>query len=200
MQLPRFGLAGIAPTAEDALVRRAAAGDAAAFAELYERHLDRVFRYFYYRLASREDAEDLAEQVFLKAWQAIKGYDCRGAPFAAWLFRIAHNLLADHHRARRSAGQTEELDEELEVEDPDAGPEEVVALQLEARELAEALGKLSEVEQSVIALRFVEGLDHRTVASAIGKSEVATRSIQSRALTRLARILRPSGVEGRSEP
>ena len=180
--------------AEETLVRRAAAGDAEAFADLYERHLDRVFRYLYYRLGHREDAEDLAEQVFLKAWQAIAGYDCRGAPFSAWIFRIAHNLLVDHRRARR---ETEPLDDDLEIEDDEDAPDELVARRLEARELAKALGELSSVEQSVVALRFVEKLDHRSVASIIGKSEVATRSIQSRALARLARVL---GALERREP
>ena len=107
-------LGAASPRADDpevALVRRAKDGDAQAFADLYECHLDQVFRYFYYRLGHREDAEDLTEQTFLRAWQAIGSYDYRGAPFAAWIFRIAHNLLVDHrHRrsptdgARRGAG------------------------------------------------------------------------------------------------
>ena len=175
---------------EVALVRRAKDGDAQAFADLYECHLNQVFRYFYYRLGHREDAEDLTEQTFLKAWQAIGGYDYRGAPFAAWIFRIAHNLLVDHRRRR---SPTEELDEELEVADLAAGPEEVTAQRLEAQELGRALRQLSEVEQSVVALRFIHGLEHRMVARMVGKSEVATRSIQSRALSRLGRILSAAG-------
>jgi RNA polymerase sigma-70 factor, ECF subfamily len=181
------------PRADDpevALVRRAKDGDAQAFADLYECHLSQVFRYFYYRLGHREDAEDLTEQTFLKAWQAIGGYDYRGAPFAAWIFRIAHNLLVDHRRRR---SPTEELDEEIEIADLADGPEEVVAQRLKALELGQALRQLSEVEQSVVALRFIHGLEHRTVARIVGKSEVATRSIQSRALSRLGRILSAAG-------
>ena len=180
----------LADDREAALVRRAKDGDAQAFADLYECHLGQVFRYFYYRLGHREDAEDLAEQTFLKAWQAIGGYDYRGSPFAAWVFRIAHNTLVDHRRRR---SPTEELDEDLEVADPAAGPEEVAAQRLEAQELGRALRQLTDVEQSVVALRFVHGLEHRTVARIVGKSEVATRSIQSRALVRLERILRAAG-------
>lgn len=193
MQLPGAQVVGDLARAEERLIRRASAGDAQAFGDLYERYLERVFRYFYYRLASRQDAEDLTEQVFLRAWQAIRSYDDRGLPFGAWIFRIAHNLLVDHRRAWR---ETEELDDELEIEDESAAPEEVVARRLEARQLATALRELSDVEQSVVALRFVEGLDHRTVARIIGRSEVATRSIQSRALARLERILR-SAERGR---
>lgn len=171
---------------EEALVRRAACGDAQSFADLYERHLDQVFRYFYYRVGRREDAEDLTERTFLKAWTAIRRYDSRGVPFAAWLFKIGRNVLIDHRRSER---ETEHLDEEMEIEDEDAGPEEALARRAEAWELARALRQLSAVEQNVVALRFVQGLDHRTVARIVGKSEVATRSIQSRALARLARIL-----------
>jgi RNA polymerase sigma-70 factor, ECF subfamily len=175
---------------EATLVRRARDGDAEAFADLYECHLGQVYRYFYYRLGHHEDAEDLTEQTFLKVWQAIGSYDYRGSPFAAWVFRIAHNLLVDH---RRRLSPTEELDDELEVEDSAAGPEEAAAQRLEAEELGKALRQLTDVEQSVVALRFVHGLEHRTVARIVGKSEVATRSIQSRALVRLERILRGAG-------
>ena len=179
---------------EEALVKRAAAGDTDAFADLYEQYLDRLFRYFYYRIGHREDAEDLTEQVFLKAWQAIGAYDCRGLPFSAWVFRIAHNLLIDHRRTRR---ETAPLDEGLEIEDERNGPGELMVRKAEVQALSRALSRLSSVEQSVVALRFIEGLDHRSVAGVIGKSEVATRSIQMRALDRLGRIL--SATE-RSEP
>lgn len=179
---------------DELLVRKASAGDKEAFADLYERHLEAVFRYFFYRLGHREDAEDLAEQLFLKAWQAIGQYDFRGAPFSSWLFRIAHNMMVDHHRARH---EVEPLDEEIEIEDQDTGPAELAIQRAEARRLSDALAQLGPVEQSVVALRFLEGLDHRKVAGIIGKSEVATRSIQSRALARLAVIL---GDGERREP
>ena len=178
--------------AEEALVRRASAGDAEAFADLYESYLDRVFRYFYYRVGNRQDAEDLTEQVFLRAWQAIGRYDCRGTPFSAWVFRIAHNLLVDY---RRASVEYTQLDEALRVEDDSVGPDELALRRAEAYALAKALGQLSPLEQTVVALRFVEGLDHRTVAGIVDKSETATRSIQSRALARLARVLE---VEKRS--
>lgn len=173
-------------TPDEQLIRRASAGDAEAFADLYVCHMEPVFRYFYYRLGHREDAEDLTEQVFLKAWQSIRGYDHRGAPFSAWLFRIAHNLMVDHRRSQR---EIEPMADDFDVEDESAGPEELAMRKAEAAGLSAALGQLSPIEQSVVALRFLQGLDHRTVARIIDKSEVATRSIQSRALDRLARIL-----------
>ena len=175
-----------ADATEEALVRRASSGDGEAFADLYERHLQRLFRYFFYRVGHRQDAEDLTEQVFLKAWQAIGNYDCRGVPFSAWLFRLAHNLLIDHRRSRQ---ESEGLDEGLEIQDNSVGPEELLVRRAEAGELAAAIGRLAPVEQTVVILRFMEEMDHRAVAAIIGKSEVATRSIQSRALVRLARLL-----------
>lgn len=178
---------------EESLVRRAVAGDADAFADLYETHLNRIFRYCYYRVGSREDAEDLTEQVFLKAWQALPRYDVRGTPFAAWLARIAHNSTIDY---RRTARPTTPIDDSLEILDSTRSPEEIAEQRLEAQELAEAIGQLSSIEQSVLALRFVNDLDHKTVARIIDKSVVATRTIQSRALARLGRLLKSRGGGG----
>lgn len=175
-----------ADTAEAELVRSASKGDAEAFAVLYRLYLDRIFRYFYYRVGDRQDAEDLTEQVFLKAWQGIRSYADRGLPFSSWLYRLAHNLLVDTRRAHR---EIDRLDEALEIEAPGLGPDEVVAQREEVRKLAWALSQLSPLEQSVVALRFIAGLDHRSVAAIVDKSEVTTRSIQSRALARLARLL-----------
>jgi RNA polymerase sigma-70 factor, ECF subfamily len=168
------------------LVRTAARGGREAFADLYERHLDSVYRYFYYRLGHQQDAEDLTEQVFLKAWQALPGYRERGVPFLAWLYRIAHNQLIDHRRTNHAAADLDGLPEV--ASSGDAAFESAVA-QAEAAELAAALAQLSPVEREVVSLRFVAALDHRTVAGIVGKSEVATRAIQSRALARLARLL-----------
>lgn len=174
----------IAP--EESLVEAAAAGAQGAFAEIYQLHLSRIFRYLYYRTGHRQTAEDLTEQVFLKAWQAMPRYKSSGTPFVAWLFRIAHNLAVDHHRNKR---ETLALDELLEIEDKSPTAQQLLERREEASKLSAALAQLSRLEQSVIALRFVERLDHRTVATIIQKSETATRSIQSRALARLAQLL-----------
>lgn len=180
---------GPAATEED-LVRAARAGDANAFADLYERHLDAIYRYFYYRLGHHEDAEDLTEQVFLKAWQALPGFRERGVPFLAWLYRVAHNLLIDHRRTARPAADVDQLAPRL-PHPRDAG--DLVASRDEVGALVQAIAQLSPVEQSVVVLRFVERLDHHTVAGIVGKSETATRAIQSRALQRLARLLDGKG-------
>jgi RNA polymerase sigma-70 factor (ECF subfamily) len=171
---------------EDRLVVRAVKRDAAAFGILYEHYLDRIFRYVYYRTGSTNESEDLTEQVFLKAWEAIDRYEARGVPFVAWLYRLAHNLVVDHYRSRRL---TTSLEDVTEAEEPGIDVVESVEARLDAEEVRKAIQKLTPEHQQLIALRFVDGLSHAEVAQIIGKSEGATRVIQYRALQVLARVL-----------
>jgi RNA polymerase sigma-70 factor (ECF subfamily) len=176
-----------------ALVKRAIVGDADAFGELYQSHLDAIYRYVYFRVGDTHDAEDLTEQVFLKAWEALPGYRLRGNPFTSWIYRIAHNLVVDYHRRRKpvepmlSTDQPERTDEQL------ASLEQVIAAE-EAETLSQAIRRLSDDQQQVIILRFVEGLKHAEVARIMGKSEGACRMIEHRALMALYELLsRASG-------
>ncbi len=173
-------------TDEAELVRRAVRRDPAAFGALYEFHLDRIYRYVFYRVGSASEAEDLTEQVFLKAWEAIDRYEPRGTPFAAWLYRLAHNLVIDHYRGKRP---TTPLDEVSESEEVGIDVVEAVEARLDAEEVRAALARLNPDYQQMIVLRFVEGLSHAEVAQIIGKSEGAARVIQHRALQALARAL-----------
>ena len=173
-------------TDEAELVKRAIKRDSAAFGTLYEVHLDRIYRYVFYRVGSTSEAEDLTEQVFLKAWEAIDRYEPRGAPFAAWLYRLAHNLVVDHYRGKRA---TTSLDEVSEADDVGVDVMEAVEGRLEVDEVRAALAKLNPDYQQMIVLRFVEGLSHAEAAKIIGKSEGAARVIQHRALQALARAI-----------
>lgn len=170
---------------ERILVRRARDGNANAFGELYERHLDRVYRYVFYRVGSPVEAEDLTEQVFLKAWEAIARYDDRGLPFTAWLYRMAHNLVIDYYRTRRPDVALDEALDRAAQDDPSAETE----ANLEAAEVRAAIGDLNPEQQQVLILRFIEGLGHDQVATILGKTEGATRVLQHRALAALARAL-----------
>src|SRR5262245_5458045 len=87
---------------EVALVEYAVAGDADAFGALYLRHLNAIYRYVYFRVGNAADAEDLTEQVFLKAWEALPSYNQRGHRFTSWLYRNAHNMVIDHHRHQKT--------------------------------------------------------------------------------------------------
>lgn len=183
---------------EDDIVRRAIKRDATSFGYLYEFYLDRIYRYVYYRVGSAGEAEDLAEMVFLKAWEAIDRFEPRGAPFAAWLYRLAHNLVVDHYRGKRPTIPLEEMGE---AEKLDHDVEAIVEESLDAEEVREAIRRLRPEFQHLIALRFVEGLSHSEVAQIIGKSEGATRVIQHRALQALARavgVVRSTGRSPRS--
>jgi RNA polymerase sigma-70 factor (ECF subfamily) len=86
---------------EKRLALRAAQRDSEAFAALYDAYVDKIYKYVFYKVGGQAEAEDLTAQVFLRAWEAIGEYEWREYPFSAWLFRIAHNLIVDHHRARR---------------------------------------------------------------------------------------------------
>ncbi len=180
---------------EATLVKRAIAGDADAFGELYLRHLDAIYRYVYFRVGNVEDAEDLTEQVFLKAWEALPGYRQRGNPFSSWLYRIAHNVVVDHHRRQQTARAVPLPDGNgggWETNEPTT-LDRVIAAE-EAAALASAIAQLPEEQQQVIILRFIEGMSHAQVSRIIGKSEGACRVIQHRALTALNRLL--TGAEG----
>src|SRR3989304_4728910 len=173
---------------EEALVRRSVAGDSEAYGRLNERHLDALFPYIFFRVSEAELAEELTEEVFVRAWEALPKYRKGKDPFSSWLYRIAHNLVVDHYRRRKP---TVLPNEELErTANPDGLPEEQVAYQEEMKSLSWAIQLLDELEQRVVILRFVDGLSHAQVSALIGKSEAACRVIQHRALANLRRFLK----------
>jgi len=176
------------PPQEATLIAQAIAGNADAFGELYLLHLDAIYRYVYYRVGDGAEAEDLTEQVFLKAWEALPGYQQRGYPFSSWLYRIAHNTVADYHR-RQKPEVPMPSPEKVEKRDQHRPPLEQVIATEEAATLATAIAQLSEEQQQVIILRFIEGLSHAEVARILAKSEGACRVIQHRALAALNRLL-----------
>ncbi len=168
---------------EPKLVVRAIKGDSDAFSILYGYYLDAIYRYIFVRIGNAVEAEDLTEDVFVRAWEALPNYRPTQHPFKSWLYRIAHNLIVDHHRKRKPVGL---VDEEIQSDASMVSlPEEIVELNQDAHVLAEAVRQLGEEEQLVVVLRFVEGLSHREVAEVIGKSEAASRVIQHRALLAL---------------
>ena len=174
------------PSDEAELVRHVVAThDQDAFGQLYELYIDRIGRYIYYKVGDREEAEDLTEQVFLKAWESIQGFRGEPGAFAAWIFRLAHNLVIDYHRTHK---QTSELHEFIEDAHPQ--PEDVVGTHLDSEMLQSAIAHLTEEQQQVVILRFIHGLPHAQVAEIMGKNEVAVRGIQYRAIVALQRILK----------
>ena len=195
------GQNSVAPDArEAALVGRASEGNADAFGELYLLHMDAIYRYVRFRVGTVADAEDLTEQVFLKAWEALPGYEQRGYRFRTWLYRIAHNAVVDfHRRARHVADSSMDERQDSLLDSQTVGwtgsgqtPRSVTDQVIDAEEIASlsaAIEKLGEEQQQVIVLRFIEGLSHADVAHIVNKSEGACRVIQHRALAALQRLL-----------
>jgi RNA polymerase sigma-70 factor (ECF subfamily) len=171
---------------EAQLVRRAKAGDAEAFSEIYDRHQPAIYRYICYRVGSDSTAEDLCSEVFTRMVEHIDGFEYEGRPLLAWLYTIARNLVYDHHRGNGRAEYVP-LDESLEADAPD--PEKVANLALNRERLAAALEELTEGQRQVIMLRFVEGLDNLTVAQVLDKSYGAVKALQHRGLASLRRVL-----------
>ena len=168
------------------LIERARQGDAEAVSALYQMYAQAIYRYVVYRVGDEGDAEDLTAEVFLKMVEALPAYQPSGAPFEAWLYRIASARVIDFYRRRGRRPQVE-LSEQL----PGTGPlpEERLYHKQEAAELRAALASLSPEHQNVLILRFVENRSHKEVAALLGKSEPAVRMIQHRALTQLAEAL-----------
>lgn len=171
------------------LVKRAQKGDAAAFGEVYDALVAPIYRYIYYRVSTRVDAEDLTEMVFLRGWEKLKQYaPQKKYPFSAWLFRIAHNIVIDYYRDKPKR-EALELDEMLIAENREANPTLATEMYFDQRELRMALRKLPDVQQQVLILKFVNGFDNDGIAKIIGKSSAAVRVIQFRALTRMKELL-----------
>ena len=169
------------------LVLRAIERDEAAFAELYERHVVRVYRHIYYMVGNAAEAEDLTSQTFLRAWEAIDRYQVRGAPFVSWLLRIAHNLGVSHLRSKRESSQ---LHDGIVDDKPRRDPEWAYEQTAEEALVREAILRLRDEQRQVIILRFIEDLDYREVAEIIGKSVAAIRVIQHRALNALRKQMK----------
>lgn len=170
------------------LVARSKAGDADAFGAIYDRFQPEIVRYLTYRMRTAEGAEDLAQQVFLKAWQAIPRYEDRGLPFKAWLYRMAHNQMVDYFRTRRPTTDLEGVDLPEESE-----AEQRVLVQETHERLRDAMERLSEDHREVLTLRFLLEKSAREAGEVMGRKEVTIRGLQMRALQALRRELEAIG-------
>ena len=171
---------------ESSLVQKAARGDRSAFTALYEMHVDRVFRHIRYQVSDASDAEDITQDVFIKAWKSVPRYKSTGAPFVTWLIVIARNAIIDHYRSRK---HTHHLDENY---DPQGGVDPVTSVESDFgnAEIREAVLKLKGDKKTVVLMRFIDGFSYDEIGQALGKSDGAVRVIQHRALKELKDMLR----------
>ena len=170
----------------DLLIDGAINGIADDFGRLYDLYVERVYRHIYYRVGNTGDAEDLTQQVFLRAWKAIGKYKKTASPFLAWLMRISHNLVIDFYRSKKD---TAFLDDELLLVDKTPGPQQLAEEQYDQQRLRKVIMKLPEEQQQVILMSFVEGFDNREIADALGKKEGNIRVMIHRALKKMRQIM-----------
>ena len=158
--------------------------DNVAFGELYERYLGKIYSYVFYRTGNAHDAEDLTAKVFVRALEHISGYVEKGVPFQAWLYRIAHNLVANWHRdqgRRKIIALDEYVVHALQSEAPDHHTE---ALE-ERNQLLEAARRLPEDRQQLLLLKFVEQMSNAEIGAIMGRTEGAIKSLYHRTLLAL---------------
>ena len=166
------------------LVELAKAGDKDAFGELYERYLDKIYSYVYYRMGNHHDAEDLTARVFFRAMAHIQSYTERGVPFQAWLYRIAHNLVANWHRdrGRRKVIPLDEfISASLKSDSPDSQAED----KEERDALRAAIRRLPEERQQLLLLKFVDHLSNAEIGAIMDRTEGAIKSLYHRTLLSL---------------
>ena len=173
------------------LARQAANLDVSAFGDLYRLYAPQVLRYVSSRVSGAQEAEDIANTVFEKAFAAIGRYEPSPAQFSTWLYTIAQHTIIDHYRKRRLP-QVDDAELELfAVTDPSEGPEGKLLADERHATVHKAVMQLTEEQRIVIGCRFYFNLSVHEVAMMIGKSEGAVKALQFRALDRLRRMLAP---------
>lgn len=171
---------------ERRLVERAQR-DPDAFAELYDRYVAGVYRFAFRRTGTRQDAEDITAQTFYRALEKLPAYEWRGLPFGAWLYRIAANLIADHHRAGGVPVSLDGLTSSgFHPPDPQGGDLAASLMQIEqGKAVWAAVALLPPLQRRAVTLRFASELSHAEVGSMIGRSEAATKQLIYRAMLTL---------------
>jgi len=168
-----------------------AAHDKDAFGELYERYMPRIYNYIYYRTGNAHDAEDLTAKVFHRAIGHMKTYEEKGVPFQAWLYRIAHNLVANFHRdeGRRKIIP---LDDYIAQSLRSEAPEKQLEDSEEQAALLRAIRRLPQERQDLLVMKFVDNLSNAEIGAILGRTEGAIKSLYHRTLLSLRDELRPA--------
>jgi RNA polymerase sigma-70 factor (ECF subfamily) len=172
---------------ERQLVLQAQDGNSEAFGQLYDAYMERIYRVVYFRVEDQQTAEDITSQVFLKAWSNLDRFQFSRTPYLAWLYTIAHNAVIDHYRTRKV---TTALDD-VQLSQPDHSEvvENDIDLSGEMQSVKAALQTLTDYQQKVLTLKYIEGMSNNEIARHLGKREGAIRALQMRGLQALAKQL-----------
>jgi RNA polymerase sigma factor, sigma-70 family len=174
-------------TNERQLVLQAQAGNSEAFGQLYDAYMERIYRFVYFRVEDQQTAEDITSQVFLKAWSNLDRFQFSRTPYLAWLYTIAHNAVIDHYRTRKVTTALDDV--QLSQPDHSEAVENDIDLTVEMRSVKSALQTLTDDQQRVLTLKFIEGMSNNEIARHLGKREGAIRALQMRGLQALAKQL-----------
>ena len=177
------------------LVRRAAT-EPEAFGLLYERHVRRIYNYIYYRTGDHHDAEDLTARVFQRALRHVGAFQDMGVPFSAWLYRIAHNLVANWHRDR-SRRPVVPLEDHTVLTPGSQHPESLAMAREVGEDLLELVRRLPEERQQLLILKFAERLSNAEIGQIMGRTEGAIKSLYHRTLSSLREEVERMQAEGR---
>jgi len=171
-------------TEPDEVLAERAKVDREAFGILYERHMRRIYNYVYYRTGSVADAEDLTARTFYQALSNLQRYRVQGVPFSAWLFRIAHNLVANWHRDS-GRHRTLPIDGLAELPNPTDDPPLVAESSEERLELRRVIARLPADRQQLLILKFVEQMPNAEIAAVMGRTEGAVKALLHRTIESL---------------
>ena len=160
-----------------------------SFGLLYEKYVGKIYNYIYFKVGNNDDAEDLTAKVFFKALKNIGSYRHMGLPFSAWLYRIAHNLVANHHRDRSRVAMVSIDDLVLADQSRSAAPEALMVKKQDNAYLLELINNLTPQKQELIVLKFVQKLSNEEIGVIFGKTEGAIKSL----------IIDTNGAERKSE-
>ncbi len=174
-------------------MKKAGQGDRAAFGVIYDRYIKRIYNYIYYRTGNQHDAEDLTSQVFTRALRHITNYQDRGVPFSAWLYRIAHNLVANWHRDK-SKKQEFNLEDRVWSSKESEMPESVLLRVEKHDEILEMIRGIPDDRQLLIILKFVDHMSNAEIGKIMGKTEGAIKSLYHRTLLSLRKKIEIDGM------
>ena len=169
---------------ESELISLATDGNSEAFGALYEKYIDQIYNYIYYRTSNGKDAEDLCSRVFIRALHHIERYEDRGYPFSAWLYRIAHNLVVNWYRDKERS-QEISLSEQYPTPAVNGSVEERIEKEDEKHSLLKIIEKLPDDRKELLILKHVEGLTNYEIGQIMDRTEGAIKALYHRTLESL---------------